>query len=239
MIPVAFFTLIVANVLACYDTRILETGITFLPENNGVWTMGDFSGDGELNLIHMKTRDTPNGHVEVHIASQASNIKRVFLKRLPYSQAKMMGLGRSVISVISPVVQDQILSLSKLQIPAPILSRSTSLQLLLIINPSAFGPENNGVWTMADTTGNGKLGLVYIETRSTGTGNIEAHITSATSDYEARIVGTLYSRNTLPPIAPSLCWLHHTNKSVASKQPVHAWAVSKYRFLLDPTATRT
>lgn len=62
-----------------YQTRILETGTTFLQENNEVWTMADFTGDGNLDLIYIKTRNTGTGEAEIHVASGASKYQqRIF-----------------------------------------------------------------------------------------------------------------------------------------------------------------
>ena len=51
-----------------YRQRIIDTVTTFGNENDGVW---QFLGGGDLAFI--KTANTPSGHVEVHIASRASN----------------------------------------------------------------------------------------------------------------------------------------------------------------------
>lgn len=58
-----------------YKDRILSTPTTFDPENDGVWTMADWDGDGIPDLIYIKTSNTPSGNVEVHIASGASEYK--------------------------------------------------------------------------------------------------------------------------------------------------------------------
>lgn len=51
-----------------YMTRILETATTFANESDGVWQLLP-----NQDLAFIKTSNTPNGHVEVHIASRASN----------------------------------------------------------------------------------------------------------------------------------------------------------------------
>ena|ERR1700733_1836222 len=51
-----------------YQTRILETATTFVNESDGVWQLLP-----NQDLAFIKTNNTPNGHVEVHIASRASN----------------------------------------------------------------------------------------------------------------------------------------------------------------------
>lgn len=56
-----------------YQKRVLETGTTFLPETDGVWTLADWNGDGIPDLIFIKTSNTRTGEVEVHVASGALN----------------------------------------------------------------------------------------------------------------------------------------------------------------------
>ena len=58
-----------------YQTRILETATTFLNESDGVWQLLP-----NEDLAFIKTNNTPNGHVEVHIASRASNYQTRILE---------------------------------------------------------------------------------------------------------------------------------------------------------------
>jgi hypothetical protein len=57
-----------ASGASAYTTRILETATTFRNESDGTWQLLP-----NQDLAFIKTRNTPNGHVEVHIASRASN----------------------------------------------------------------------------------------------------------------------------------------------------------------------
>ena len=97
--------------------------------------MADYTGDGKLDLIYIKTKDTASNMVEVHIASAASFYR------------------------------------SRVQ------ETSTTFEL-----------EYNGVWTMADTTGDGKLDLIYIKTSNTPSGHVEVHVASGASNYQTRIL---------------------------------------------------
>ncbi|KAI2894091.1 hypothetical protein CBS63078_8931 [Aspergillus niger] len=106
-----------------YQTRVQEVGTTFLPEDNGTWQMADFGGDGILDLIYIKTRNTGAGRVEVHVASGASTY-----------QTRVQEVG------------------------------------------STFFPEDNGFWQMIDFDKDGVLDLAYIKTQNTGTGRIEVHV---------------------------------------------------------------
>jgi hypothetical protein len=58
----------IASGASNYQTRVLETGTTFLPEFDGTWFMADYNGDGIPDLIFIKTSNTGTGRVEVHVA---------------------------------------------------------------------------------------------------------------------------------------------------------------------------
>ena len=118
-----------------YETRVLETGTTFLPENDGVWSLADWNGDGHLDLIFIKTGITGTGRVEVHVASGASQYR------------------------------DRIWE-----------------------SGSAFLPETDGTWMLADFTGDGKLDLIFIKTAHCGSCRVEVHVASAASGYQNMIL---------------------------------------------------
>jgi hypothetical protein len=63
----------IASGASNYQTRILETGTTFLLEDDGVWRMADYDGDGIPDLIFIKTSHTDTHTVEVHIAAGAGS----------------------------------------------------------------------------------------------------------------------------------------------------------------------
>ncbi|WP_292387976.1 FG-GAP repeat domain-containing protein, partial [Methanosarcina sp. UBA5] len=58
----------IASGASNYQTRILETGTTFLPGTDGVWAMADYDRDDIPDLVFIKTRNTGTGTVEVHVA---------------------------------------------------------------------------------------------------------------------------------------------------------------------------
>jgi hypothetical protein len=127
----------VASGASKYQQRIFESGTTFVSEDNGTWLMADFDGDGRLDLIYIKTRNTGTNSVEVHVASGASNYRQRIFE-----------------------------------------------------SGTTFAEEDYGFWTMADTTGSGKLDLVYIKTSQTGTGKTEVHVASGESNFKQRILET-------------------------------------------------
>ncbi|KAG0351710.1 hypothetical protein BG005_008792 [Podila minutissima] len=52
-----------------FDRRVLEVPTTFANENDGTWLMTNWDRDGIPDLVYIKTNNTPNGHVEVHVAA--------------------------------------------------------------------------------------------------------------------------------------------------------------------------
>jgi 1-phosphatidylinositol phosphodiesterase len=116
-----------ASGLSGYRTRILETPTAFGNENDGVWQL---LPDGDLGFI--KTSNTPNGHVEVHIASRSSNYQKLTLQ-----------------------------------------------------TATAFANENDGVWQLL---GNGDL--AFIKTGNTPDGHVEVHTASRSSNYQTRTLET-------------------------------------------------
>ena len=63
----------VASGKSNYQTRVLEVATAFSNEQDGTWLMADWDRDGIPDLIIVKTANTPNGHVEVHVASGKSS----------------------------------------------------------------------------------------------------------------------------------------------------------------------
>ena len=110
-----------------YLTRTLETATTFANETDGVWQLLP-----NQDLAFIKTNNTPNGHVEVHIASRASNYQTRTLE-----------------------------------------------------TATTFVNESDGVWQLLPNQD-----LAFIKTNNTPNGHVEVHIASQSSNYQTRIVET-------------------------------------------------
>ena len=117
----------IASAASNYQTRTLETATTFVNETDGTWQLLS-----NRDLAFIKTANTPNGHVEVHIASAASNYQTRTLE-----------------------------------------------------TATTFAIETDGTWQML-----GNNDLAFIKTANTPNGHVEVHIASAASKYQTRILET-------------------------------------------------
>ncbi|KAB8073359.1 hypothetical protein BDV29DRAFT_191790 [Aspergillus leporis] len=174
----------IASASSNYQTRILETGTTFYPEDNGVWQMADFDRDGKLDLIYIKTRNTGTGKVEVHVASGASN----FLRRIQDVGTTFYPEDNGVWQMVD-FDRDGKLDLAYIKtrntgtgkVEVHIASGSSTYNTRVQEVGTTFSPEDNGFWELSDFNHDGVLDLVYIKTQNTGTGAVEVHVASGKS----------------------------------------------------------
>ena len=135
----------VASGKSQYQTRTLEVATGFANETDGTWLMADWDRDGIPDLVFIKTNNTANGHVEVHIASGASRY-----------QTRTLEIATS------------------------------------------FANETDGTWLMADWDRDGIPDLVFIKTNNTANGHVEVHIASGASRYQTRTleIATAFANET-------------------------------------------
>ena len=79
-----------------------------------------------------------------------------------------------------------------------IASGASTYQTRILDVGTAYAPETDGVWLMADYDRDGIPDLVFIKTGNTGTGTVEVRIASGVSKYQTRIldVGTTFAPET-------------------------------------------
>ena len=176
-----------------FDTRVLETETAFVSETDGVWTLVDWNADGLLDLIFIKTSNTGTGKVEVHVASGASQFRdriwesgSAFLPETDrtWMMADFTGDGKLDLIYIKPA------HCGNFRVEVHVASAASGYQNRVSEKPTAFLARNDGTWTMADTTGDGKLDLVFIQTSNTNFGKVEIHVADGKSDYELLILST-------------------------------------------------
>lgn len=63
---------------------------------------------------------------------------------------------------------------------------------------TTFAPEDNGFWSLAPYSSNKSADIIYIKDAQAGTGEVEVHVASASSNYQNRIleVGSTFAEET-------------------------------------------
>lgn len=171
----------IASGASRYQTRTQEVVTVFSNENNGIWKLYDYNGDGILDLVYIKTRNTGTNTVEVHVASGAG--------ASPYNQLLLQtgttfGLENngfwSLAPYSSPTAADLVYikdaSTGTGTVEVHVASASSGYQTRIFEGGSTFGAEANGVWSMIDYNRDAVLDLAYIKIESTGTGTVEVHV---------------------------------------------------------------
>jgi hypothetical protein len=186
----------VASAASNYQTRVLETPTTFGNETDGTWLMAPWSAPGgKPDLIFIKTNGTPNGHVEVHVASAASDYQtRVFEKATTFANETD---GTWLMANWSnPGGPPDLIFIKTNNTPSGrvevhVASAESEYQTRVLETPTTFANENDGIWLMTDWSNpGGKPDLVFIKTSNTPSGHVEVHIASAASNYQTRVIET-------------------------------------------------
>ncbi|KAG0001778.1 hypothetical protein BGZ80_008532 [Entomortierella chlamydospora] len=166
----------VADAASRYQNFVLQTGTCFGcgDDGNGIWTMSR-KGD----LVFIKIRNCGSNMVEYHVASKASNYKQ-------FTQHVVTGFGIEDNGTwcLAPNCDGDFVDLYYIKtrntgsgmVEVHAVSASSGWKSRLIDVPTSFDPEDNGQWLMVDFTHQKQPDLVYIKTRSTGTGKIEVHV---------------------------------------------------------------
>ena len=178
-----------------YDTRVLETGTTFANETDGVWTLTDWTGDGRhQDLIFIKTGNTGTGRVEVHVASGASQYQQRIWESgstfLPETDGTWMMADFTGDGKVNDLIYIKTAHCGSCRVEVHVASAASGYKTRVLETPTVFLPRNDGTWTMADTTGDGKLDLIFIQTSNTNFGKVEVHIASGASNYGELVLNT-------------------------------------------------
>jgi WD40 repeat protein len=177
-----------------YQSRILETATTFAPEADGVWLMTDYDRDGIPDLVFIKSSNTATGLVEVHIASGKSNYQTRILETGTTFTPETEGVWLMADydrDGIPDLVFIETRNTSTGLVELHIASGSSNYQTRILETGTAFTPETDGVWLMADYDQDGVPDLVFLKTSNTRSGYVEVHIASGASKYQTRILDTV------------------------------------------------
>ena len=161
-----------------YQTRILETATTFVNETDGVWQLLP-----SLDLVFIKTSNTPNGHVEVHIASRASNYQTRILETATTFVNELDGVWQLLPNLELAFIKTG--KTPKGQVEVHIASSASNYQTRILETATTFVNELDGVWQLLPSQD-----LAFIKTGNTPNGHVEVHIASSASNYQTRILET-------------------------------------------------
>jgi hypothetical protein len=163
-------------VMGTYQKRILDVATTFTNENDGTWLLTP-----SLDLAFIKTGNTPNGNVEVHIASRASNYQQRILE-----VATIFGNENDGTWLLTPSLDLAFIKTSNTpngNVEVHIASKASNYQQRILDVATTFANENDGTWLLTPS-----LDLAFIKTSNTPNGHVEVHIASKASNYQQRIL---------------------------------------------------
>ncbi|RYP51355.1 hypothetical protein DL768_003283 [Monosporascus sp. mg162] len=169
----------IASGASSYRTRTLETATVFSNENNGIWKLYDYDGDGILDLVYIKTSNTGTKRIEVHVASGASTYSRFILQTGTTYAPENNGFW-SLAPYSSPTAADLVYikdaNTGTGNVEVHVASASSGYQTRIFAGGSTYGQEANGVWSLIDYNRDGVLDLAYIKYQKTGTRTVEVHV---------------------------------------------------------------
>lgn len=167
-----------------YQRRIIATGSSFNPEDNGVWTLADCNGDGTLDLCYIKTKNTGSGTIEVHWTTGESRFQTPYNSTGTVYQAADGANGTFLMQDFTgdgkaDLVFIKTRNTGSNSIEVHVASAASNYQEFVWHSGTCFDVEDNGFWFMSN-----RKDLVYVKTRNTGTNMIEYHVASRASDYK-------------------------------------------------------
>jgi hypothetical protein len=168
----------IASRVSNYQTRVLETATTFANETDGVWQLMQ-----NLDLAFIKTSNTPNGHIEVHIASRTSNYQSRILETATTFANETDGVWQLLQNLDLAFIKTS--NTPNGHVEVHIASRASNYQSRTLETATTFVNETDGVWQLLPNQD-----LAFIKTSNTPNGHIEVHIASRASNYQTRIVET-------------------------------------------------
>jgi hypothetical protein len=172
-----------------YQSRGLEIATTFLNESDGVWGLVS-SGSGTLpDLYFIKTRNTPSGRVEVHIASAASNYQARTVETATTFANEDNGVWSLVSSAAGgapDLVYVKTRNTPNNRVEVHIASGASRYQSRTLEIATTFAAESNGTWGVVANPAGGFPDLYFIKTLNTPSGRVEVHTASGSSRYQAR-----------------------------------------------------
>lgn len=190
----------IASGQSSYKGIALDKKTVFICETGGTWLITNYNQpfigipnpfQSPPDLVFIKTANTGSGKVEVHIASGASDYKKMILQTATWFNCEDSGVWTMVnysnTSNHPDLVYIKTRNTESKKVEVHIASGASNYTTMILHAVTAFDCEEDGVWTMADWEGYG-ADLVFIKTSNTPSGYVEVHIASAKSQYKERIL---------------------------------------------------
>jgi len=170
----------IASAASNYQARTIETATTFANEPGGVWALVRHAGGGLPDLVFVKTSDTPDGRVEVHIASGASRWQARTLE-VPTSFASERNGTWGIVADPAGSFPDlyfiKTANTPGGNVEVHIASGASQYQRRTLEVATDFRNEADGAWSLLPNLPQTSVpGLAYIKTLNTPNGHVEVHI---------------------------------------------------------------
>ena len=162
-----------------YQRRTVETGTMFALGMDGVWQMADYDHDGILDLVFMKTGNTLSGMVEIYVASGVSNYQTQIVGT-PTTFALETDGTWQVADYDHDGTPDLVFiktsNTNTGTVEVHVASGASNYQTRILDTGTAFAPETDGRWQVADYDYDDIPDLIFIKTSNTNTGTVEVHV---------------------------------------------------------------
>jgi hypothetical protein len=168
----------IASGASNYQQLTLQAATNFANESDGVWQLL-----ASTDLAFIKTANTPNGHVEVHIASSASNYQQRILETATTFVNESDGVWQLLPNLDLVLIKTN--NTPNGHVEVHIASRASNYQQRILETATTFVNESDGAWQLLPN-----LDLAFIKTSNTPNGHVEVHIASSASNYQQRILET-------------------------------------------------
>jgi hypothetical protein len=165
-----------------YQKRVFAAGTVFSPEDNGVWLLADFNGDGSQDLVYIKTRNTGTGKIEIHASRNESLFQEHSLATgtaFPVEDQGTWLMHDWTGDGKADLVYIKTSNTGTNSVEVHVVDAASNYQKFALQTGTCFGCEDNGRWTMSS-----KGDLVFIKTRNCGSGKVEYHVASKASNYQ-------------------------------------------------------
>jgi 5-hydroxyisourate hydrolase-like protein (transthyretin family) len=174
----------VASAASGFQTVIQHaaTALATGADNTGDFRMSDIDRDGRADLVFIKRRSTGTGSIEVHVMSAASGYQ-TFIQHAGSGLSEVEdGLGEFAMADADRDGRPDLVYFKDQTTPGTvevhIVSAASGYQTFLQHATTALPSDEGafGDFVLSDHNADGRLDLVFLKLRKTGTGTIELHV---------------------------------------------------------------